>query len=862
MDVAVPDFPEDFFVPVLGEELTRSKSFDPSDTLTAYDKSPLFNHLPLQYEVPRDKYRTVAAERRDRDSEYTFPFIVERTLSSDHLYERYLGAKLGYKRDEKPSDRSTLSQDNVPTLVDKLDPEASPKPEETLCERCCRINIERLAEKDGYAHSNMEVLYESGVLCPLCDAIFGSLGSDRYRYASSRYTVRLSLATSKQEKDPLGLHSAPEPSRECIWVQINDTQPWLDSMESEESIFEYLEKDRHSSKPSQKERCVHGRRMSCYTEEGDPAADVGVPWRRKINGHTGSPLTLRVAKSWLKQCIMVDRLEKNPSDIEARDSTAEINSTNFTQAPETASSGFQGDQTEALNWDPDDVTQPHSDKHFVTSSFPTERPTRLVEIVKYSIHDPSPRIARLIETLGHDYPYAALSYCWGTTSGAWLTMQENINQSLDSIDIESLPATLKDAIHAAYMLDINYIWVDSLCIIQDSPSDWEIESAKMGGIYWGALLTIAVAKSFHSSQGCFNENNDHPYDPFAKYSCIENRLDDKRISRLYFNRRWLPDSSASYQREVDESPLASRGWTYQEQILSRRTLYFAQSQLYWACAHCRLSYDNAPQGGHNSIYCVLTSKQPLSTYRTIQTWYWGAVEAYSGRKLTKPTDKLVAISAIAKAIFLNRPVKYIAGLWEDSVMPGMCWYRDGPGKKNKLFSCPSWSWASQLSSVRYAHRANLKYTEDSHTLPKVLDIEVQASGKNPFGSVSAGSIKLLTRTTRGIVMRDRYKTYFSGFSRRLRGQQEKALLIPETNGWKIRGGGAILDDDAREVQVVVVALLSDWTQDLRKWIFLLLELVDDSRQEYKRVGLGGLDVDYGRKPNIERDWVERTLTLL
>jgi hypothetical protein len=111
-------------------------------------------------------------------------------------------------------------------------------------------------------------------------------------------------------------------------------------------------------------------------------------------------------------------------------------------------------------------------------------------------------------------------------------------------------------------------------------------------------------------------------------------------------------------------------------------------------------------------------------------------------------------------------------------------------------------------------------------------------------------------------MRDRYKTYFSGFSRRLRGQQEKALLIPETNGWKIRGGGAILDDDAREVQVVVVALLSDWTQDLRKWIFLLLELVDDSRQEYKRVGLGGLDVDYGRKPNIERDWVERTLTLL
>lgn len=317
---------------------------------------------------------------------------------------------------------------------------------------------------------------------------------------------------------------------------------------------------------------------------------------------------------------MAETLEKNPSDIEVRNSTSDINPTIFTQAPETASSGFQGDQAETLNWGPDDVTHPHSDKHFVTSSFPTERPTRLVEIVKYSIHDPSTRIARLIETLGHDYPYAALSYCWGTTSGPWLTKKEYINQSLDGIDIESLLATLKDALHAAYILDINYIWVDCLCIIQDSTSDWEIESARMVGIYWDALLTIAVAKSFHSSKGCFNENNDHPYDPFAKYHCIENRLDDKRISRLYFNRRGLPDCSANYQREVDESPLASRGWTYQEQILSRRTLYFAQSQLFWTCAHCRLSYDNAPQGDHDSIYSILTSKQPLFTYRAIQTW--------------------------------------------------------------------------------------------------------------------------------------------------------------------------------------------------------------------------------------------------
>lgn len=297
MDIGVPDFPEGFFVPVLGEDLMRSKSFDPSDTLASYHKSSLFNHQPLQYEVLRGKYRTVAANRQDRDSEYTFPFLVERTLSSDHLCERYWGAKLGYKRDEEPSDRFTLSQANTPTLVDKLHPEASLKPEKTLCERCCGINIERFVEKDGYAHSTMDVLHTSSVSCPVCEVVFRAFASKKYHYISSRYTLRLSLVTSKQQENPLDLYLAPESDPACIWASINDTQPWLCSMEFEELDFEYLEKDRHSSKPSQKEQCVRGRHMSCYTEEGDPAADVGVPWMRKINSHTGSPLTLRVAKS-------------------------------------------------------------------------------------------------------------------------------------------------------------------------------------------------------------------------------------------------------------------------------------------------------------------------------------------------------------------------------------------------------------------------------------------------------------------------------------------------------------------------------------------------------------------------------------
>lgn len=87
----------------------------------------------------------------------------------------------------------------------------------------------------------------------------------------------------------------------------------------------------------------------------------------------------------------------------------------------------------------------------------------------------------------------------------------------------------------------------------------------------------------------------------------------------------------------------------------------------------------------------------------------------------------------------------------------------GSREKERTLHMPAWSRASQLSSVRYAYLATFEYTEGSQPLPKILDIEVQVSDKNPFGNVSAASIKLLTRITREIVRRDTYKTNCSVF---------------------------------------------------------------------------------------------------
>jgi hypothetical protein len=79
-------------------------------------------------------------------------------------------------------------------------------------------------------------------------------------------------------------------------------------------------------------------------------------------------------------------------------------------------------------------------------------------------------------------------------------LESNIKQLFSSIPMDDLPANFQDAIHIARKFCVRYIWINSLCIIQDSRLDWEIESKTMGSIYQNALLTIAAATSERSTE--------------------------------------------------------------------------------------------------------------------------------------------------------------------------------------------------------------------------------------------------------------------------------------------------------------------------------------------------------------------------
>lgn len=122
-------------------------------------------------------------------------------------------------------------------------------------------------------------------------------------------------------------------------------------------------------------------------------------------------------------------------------------------------------------------------------------PTRLLDVVPSD----GPATVLLIES--RDFvnagPYSALSHFWGRTSPIKLT-KNNIHALRKGWDLSELPKTFQHAILIARFVSIRYLWIDSLCIIQDSYQDWERESCLMKDVYKNTLLKIASTGSVDS----------------------------------------------------------------------------------------------------------------------------------------------------------------------------------------------------------------------------------------------------------------------------------------------------------------------------------------------------------------------------
>jgi hypothetical protein len=324
--------------------------------------------------------------------------------------------------------------------------------------------------------------------------------------------------------------------------------------------------------------------------------------------------------------------------------------------------------------------------------------------------------------------YAALSHCWGGVISPLLTT-ENLESFQESIPYCDLPANFRDAISITRQLGIQYLWIDSLCIIQNSRLDWETESKKMCSVYRDALLTISASASPGSTYGIFKSNprsNENEKNFILKVYEDSNLSDTVCVSR---RQKWpevlhknssLSDSARFYTRSkklenLDDlfvnCPLSQRGWTLQEGLLSPRILYYGERQIYWKCPHGFQSADGMPsvEGGYimppdTSTFPRITSilHQHLFTHSDtkvpqakliLEDYYW-LVGAYTSRRLTFESDKLPAFSGIVESLHPTIGGEYLAGLWSRDLAQGLSWYQEiGACKHVETYRAPSWSWA-------------------------------------------------------------------------------------------------------------------------------------------------------------------------
>lgn len=380
-------------------------------------------------------------------------------------------------------------------------------------------------------------------------------------------------------------------------------------------------------------------------------------------------------------------------------------------------------------------------------------------------HDP-----HLVEFSPREEPkqWAALSYCWGQSRTITLT-SSNLIDFQWRIPLSSLEATVVDAITITRALEVEFLWIDALCILQDgAKQDWATQASKMRDLYEKATITLVPVDASSADQGFLAKRHQH-------YISVPWHLKDLS-----------PDASRDDACQVSLSvswdplndrlrgPWSERGWTLQEGLLPKRLLFFCSTQMVWKCCE-EVVYERGEktvpmhdiqntfweEGGRNYWgFDLFTKFQLMPWYIAIpnhnlhaekyRLWY-ELVEEFTTRVLTYQSDRLVAISGLAtKYQAMLGGDQYLAGFWRADIIRGLLWHVSGQkifdeltlrGVLGDRYDSPSWSWAGLPGTytIKNDHAACL----DCRPLSVVLDIEFEYKhASHKFGDVQNGVLRL------------------------------------------------------------------------------------------------------------------------
>ncbi|KAF4338261.1 alcohol dehydrogenase 2 [Fusarium beomiforme] len=329
-------------------------------------------------------------------------------------------------------------------------------------------------------------------------------------------------------------------------------------------------------------------------------------------------------------------------------------------------------------------------------------PTRLLDV-----GDRGSAAWRIYETENR-VSYVALSHRWSDKTPKLLETNYQLYHKHQPDNI--LPQSYQDIIAICREIPIRYVWIDSLCILQDDQGrDFEQEAPKMVDIYQHAFLTLTICWDLSDGtvfRTCEPRSTPRPQptDHLAVVSCGEpSRRDYAFVQPEYINRDKL-----GFEADVSHAPINRRAWVLQERCLSRRIIYLGSDQIYWEC-----------DGSGNGHYgCGLVMSQVANSYYVGResiyihhgSFHWSTlVSRYTQCELTFEKDRFVAIGGLAKELARSTGYTYVAGIWLESWMTDVYWqptmarnsssiHLQMPGPRHK-FTAPTWSWLDYPGSV-------------------------------------------------------------------------------------------------------------------------------------------------------------------
>ena len=310
-------------------------------------------------------------------------------------------------------------------------------------------------------------------------------------------------------------------------------------------------------------------------------------------------------------------------------------------------------------------------------------PSRVIELSPTD----NPDRPRLISSNGRKGRYATLSHSWGTQPSSLLTTA-NIEGCMNGLDVKGLPLNIQNAITVAKSIPVDYLWVDNLCILHDSDADRTAQFAQIAQIYKNSVVTIVAADAKEINDGFLHTRTGAP-----------TRVDDCRV---WVGRRkdgsnhipwtipfWVEDSivgtmslrclgcETEYQERNEI--INTRAWTWQQQWMAPRVLFYGSHTLQWRCKHSVRNLGDSLHFDPDTTYPLYFLTRPETSLQHELLRWLRVMELYSPRKASSPSDKLPALASIAKEFSGSLGPHYYAGIWagtkgyDAQIIEQLCW---------------------------------------------------------------------------------------------------------------------------------------------------------------------------------------------